>query len=61
MASITNPAGIKDDKRKFLTMVLILSENSTTPPCKIIKCESDPLLRAKMRGPDSAVIDTDWA
>ncbi|MFB9985574.1 hypothetical protein ACFSQQ_40305 [Mesorhizobium kowhaii] len=23
MASTTNPAGIKDDKRKFLTMVLI--------------------------------------
>lgn len=37
---MTNPAGIKDDKRKCFP-----SENSPTPPCKIIKCESDPLPR----------------
>lgn len=54
MASTTHPAGIKDDKRKFLTMVLIPpAETSTTPPCKFIKCESDPLLRERLGSPIS--------
>jgi hypothetical protein len=44
--STIKPAGIRDDKRKLLAMVLIPLRNSTKPPCKIIKCESEPILHA---------------
>jgi hypothetical protein len=45
-------AGTRDDKRKFLVMVLIPLENSTTSPREIIECESEPNFDPKALGGD---------
>jgi len=45
--STINPAGIRDDRRNLVAMVLILSDNRASFEREIIKYESNPKI-----GPD---------